>query len=351
MALHITEILLNWYQIHKRDLPWRNTQDPYKVWLSEIILQQTQVVQGLPYYQAFIKKYPTLNHLAKAPQDDVLKTWQGLGYYSRARNLHHTAKMVMNEYKGSFPDSYQGLIKLKGIGPYTAAAIASFCFQEAVPVMDGNVIRLVSRLFGVDGKMESKAFKDEIYQHLHKHIPKDQPDIFNQAMMEFGSLQCTPKNPNCMVCPFKTFCFAYKKDMVELLPPKKQKLVKKERFFDYVWIFDEQKRVFLEKRSKNDIWEGLYEPFLIENIKKTSEKQVLNTQILPFLQKLGQKIEITAPKNTFKHVLSHQNLFIRFWIVNIKIRAKKAGFIGLKQAQAKAMPILVRKYWERLNKI
>lgn len=343
--LRFSHILISWYQHHKRDLPWRNIKDPYKVWLSEVILQQTQVVQGLPYYQAFLKKYPTLSHLAKAPQDDVLKTWQGLGYYSRARNLHYTAKLVMNEHKGSFPNSYQGLIKLKGVGPYTAAAIASFCFQEAVPVMDGNVIRVISRLFGVDGKVESKGFKDEIYKHLYKHISKEQPDIFNQAMMEFGSLQCTPKNPNCEVCPFKNTCFAYKKGMVELLPPKKQKLVKKERFFDYVWIFDQKKRVFLEKRGPNDIWEGLYEPFLIENQKKTSEKQVLNTKILPFLQKLGQKIEITAPKTTFKHILSHQNLFIRFWVVNIKTEAKKGGFIDLKHAHSKGMPILVRKVW------
>lgn len=342
--------LIRWYEIHKRDLPWRTTQDPYKIWLSEIILQQTRVQQGLPYFEAFSSQFPTIVDLAKAPEDEILKTWQGLGYYSRARNLHHTAKFIAKELNGKFPSTYDTIIQLKGIGPYTAAAIASFCFHQPVPVIDGNVMRIISRIFGVDGDVQSALFKKRVYELLLPYAHKKTIAIFNQALMEFGSLQCIPGQPNCSVCIFKNECFAFKNNCVDQLPPKKVKITKKQRYFDYVWILDAQNHVFLKKRAEKDIWQGLYEPFLIESDAFTSEEMVLDDRILLELKKIGTTFEISPPEKTYKHVLSHQQLHIRFWTIKIHPKKKNKDFISLLEASQKGMPIVVRTNFEQVHK-
>jgi A/G-specific adenine glycosylase len=193
--------LLSWYMLHKRDLPWRNTQDPYLIWLSEIILQQTRVAQGLPYFQNFFDKYPQIELLANAPQDEVLKLWQGLGYYSRARNMHKTAQKIVNDFEGIFPGNYKNLLKLNGIGPYTAAAIASFAYNERVAVLDGNVFRVLARFFNLAEPIQTNEAKKIFTQLANDFLNKNEPALHNQAMMELGALVCTPKNPNCSACP------------------------------------------------------------------------------------------------------------------------------------------------------
>ena len=216
--------IIKWYEQHKRDLPWRNIKDPYRIWLSEIILQQTRVEQGLPYYEKFIKNFPSVKHLASAPADKVMKLWQGLGYYSRARNLHATAKEVVKTHKGKFPDEHADVIKLKGVGAYTAAAILSFAFEKPYAVVDGNVYRLLSRYFGIDTPIDSGQAKKEFYALAQSLIEGFPPAVFNQAIMEFGSVQCRPANPDCMQCVLHETCFAFRNKRVDQLPVKKQKL-------------------------------------------------------------------------------------------------------------------------------
>ena len=200
--------LLAWYPRHQRDLPWRHTRDPYAIWLSEVILQQTRVAQGLPYYETFLRAYPTVQHMAAAPEAEVLRYWQGLGYYSRARNMHRTARQVVEEYNGLFPGNYAGLLKLRGIGPYTAAAIASFAFDEAVAVLDGNVYRVLARIFGLHSDIAAPSSRKEFQAVADQHIPASTPADFNQAIMEFGAIQCTPAKPDCLFCPLQATCSA-----------------------------------------------------------------------------------------------------------------------------------------------
>ena len=229
--------LTSWYLQNKRDLPWRKTKNPYKIWLSEVILQQTRVVQGLPYYENFVNSFPTVFDLAKADEQQVLKIWQGLGYYSRARNLHHTAQYISENLNGEFPKTYNELIKLKGIGSYTASAIASFCFDEKVAVLDGNVYRVLSRYFGVETDISSSKAKKEFQNLADEVLDKNRPALFNQAIMEFGALQCVPKNPNCEVCVLNDSCLALKDKKVAQLPVKVKKTKVKKRFLNYLIFF------------------------------------------------------------------------------------------------------------------
>ena len=229
--MYISNTLISWYFSNKRDLPWRNTQDPYFIWLSEIILQQTRVEQGLPYYLHFAEKYPSVKHLAEASEDEIMRSWQGLGYYSRARNLHNAAKQVVNEYNSEFPKNYNELLKLKGVGEYTAAAIASFAYLEVCPVLDGNVFRFLSRYYGVKTPINSNNAKKEFIELAKQIIDPSQPHTFNQAIMEFGALQCKPKSPDCNVCPFQDSCYAFKNNEVAVLPIKEKKLKRSIRYF------------------------------------------------------------------------------------------------------------------------
>ena len=240
--------LTNWYSIHKRDLPWRQTKNPYNIWLSEIILQQTQVKQGLPYYEAFVKQYPTIFDLANASEEDVLKLWQGLGYYSRARNLHTTAKHIAFELNGEFPNNYKDLIKLKGVGDYTASAIASIAFNEVAAVVDGNVYRVLSRYFGIKTPINSTTGIKEFKALASSLIDTEQPATFNQAIMEFGAIQCKPKSPYCVICPLNDKCIALQKNAIDALPVKLKKTKVTKKFFNFLVCLDKDKRILLEQR-------------------------------------------------------------------------------------------------------
>lgn len=310
LSLHpFVHTILEWYPRHKRDLPWRNTKDPYIIWLSEIILQQTRVAQGLPYFLKFVENYPNVESLANAPSEDVMRLWQGLGYYSRARNLHECAKMVFNQYGGVFPDNYKELLKLKGIGSYTAAAIASFAFEEAIAVVDGNVFRVLSRYFGVATDIASPAGKKEFEKLANELIPHDFAGTFNQAIMEFGALQCVPKSPDCTICPLREGCFAHNKKIVAELPLKIKKLKIKERYFKYTYITCGD-YIVVKKRGEGDIWQGLFDFPMTE----VSEKSKLIDLLPDFVESL-KKIETLNVENssyTYKHILTHQRIFANF---------------------------------------
>lgn len=317
--------LLGWYEKHKRDLPWRKTRDPYKIWLSEIILQQTSVSQGLPYYERFLKKYPSLKELASAPEDDILKTWQGLGYYSRARNLLHTARYIQEELGGKFPDNYNSLLELKGIGPYTAAAISSFVFNENKVVLDGNVKRFISRLYGIQDDIDNS----ETIKHLRKRaqglLDHSVPSAFNQAIMELGALCCTPKNPNCPGCPLNAYCMAYKSDIVNEIPRKKKATSKKHRYMYYAVLFDINNMSCIRKRTPGDIWQGLYDFPLLETKKRLDHT--------PALSAFGfnEKPHSCLPSREYVHVLTHQKLHVRFLFFKLsgELQNLDTGFLKL----------------------
>lgn len=300
--VHFQRELINWYLKNKRDLPWRNTTDPYKVWLSEIILQQTRVDQGRPYYERFVKTYPTVKDLAGATEEQVLNLWKGLGYYSRARNLHKTAIQVKEQFKGVFPGSYNDLLTLTGIGPYTAAAIASFCFNESRAVLDGNVFRVLSRLHNISTPINTTAGFKEFSTLANSFLNKEDPATHNQAIMEFGALQCTPKNPNCKLCCFNVECLSLKEDVVSARPQKLKKLKKRTRFFFYTVLCDyEAKTVFLKKRIKKDIWQNFYDFHLLE----INEAESFET-----IKKERKTIDKV-------HKLTHQTLQVSFVMVDI----------------------------------
>jgi len=273
MQKSLVSNILEWYRQNARDLPWRHTKDPYKIWLSEIILQQTRVAQGLPYYLKFVKRFSDIESFAKATEDEILHLWQGLGYYSRARNMHHCAQTICNSYDGKFPQTYAALIKLKGIGEYTAAAISSFAYDERKPAIDGNIIRVVSRLFGIFDTPYTKESKKAVETISNNLILNTPPAAYNQAMMEFGALQCVPKNPDCSICPVADFCYALKHDLVKNLPAPKEKIEVKNRFF-YFLIFHYQEKVYIERRTQNDIWKNLFQFPLIETNEAKSETEI-----------------------------------------------------------------------------
>ncbi len=294
-------------------MPWKGEKNPYYIWLSEIILQQTRVEQGLPYFQRFKKRFPTVKQLAKAKEDEVMRLWQGLGYYSRARNLHETAKNIHNNYKGKFPNTFSELIKLKGIGDYTAAAIASFAFGEKKAVIDGNVIRVLSRVFGVEPAFDTSAGKRQFVQLAQKLIDEKQPGIYNQAIMDFGSLVCLPKKPKCTECPFSKFCFARQKNKTTELPSRKAKTKIKRRYFNY-FVIKSGKEILISKRTSNDIWKNLYELPLIE----TANFRVKNFPEIIF-QFLGVKsLPYFFVSNETVQLLSHRRIHFRFVEVDLK---------------------------------
>ncbi len=257
--------LLSWHQLVHRPMPWKGEKNPYLIWLSEIIMQQTRVEQGLPYYVAFKEKYPTITALANAPEDEVMRLWKGLGYYSRARNLHHAAKTVRDSFKGNFPQQYEEILSLKGVGAYTAAAIASFAYNEQYAVVDGNVYRVLSRFFGIDTPIDNHAAKKQFADIAAKLIQiSNKPAAFNQAIMDFGALQCSPARPDCETCPLQQHCFAAKHQMTDVFPVKEKKIAIRERFFHYLFIHHDE-HIFIRKRTHNDIWKNLYELPMIES--------------------------------------------------------------------------------------
>lgn len=329
--------LLNWYPRHRRDLPWRLTRDPYAIWLSEVILQQTRVKQGLPYYLDFVTSYPTVQDLAAAPQDEVLRHWQGLGYYSRARNMHHTAQQVVQEYGGQFPGSYQELLKLRGVGQYTAAAIASFAYDEQVAVLDGNVFRVLARVFGFSQDIAVPASRRVFQQLADTLIPAEQPAEFNQAIMEFGALQCTPRKPDCLFCPLQQQCYAFQRGMVQELPVKSKAKAARTRYFHYL-VLRYANTVYMRKRGPKDIWEGLYDFALHE----TDAPDFPVVAVVEAVEKLGGRVvtnRAEEPVAALRHILSHQKVEAKFHPVWLEapLSAEVLEATGLAPYQAAAI--------------
>ena len=301
----------SWYSLYKRDLPWRNTHNPYLIWLSEIILQQTRIDQGLAYYNRFALEFPTISDLAAASEDQILKLWQGLGYYSRARNLHFTAKYIQHNYNGVFPKDYNSILSLKGIGEYTAAAIASISFNLEHPAVDGNVYRVLSRFYGISNPIDTVAGKKVFYNLAQKLIIGTSPGMHNQALMEFGALQCTPKSPDCSQCPLHERCYAYSKQKIGELPVKQNTTKQRDRYFTYI-VLSFKNSTYLRKRVKNDIWMNLFEFPLIETENKVEiEKLTLDPEFHRIIPMVNQAV-IESVSDWKIHILSHQRIHYRF---------------------------------------
>jgi A/G-specific adenine glycosylase len=312
-----SNILTSWYLQNKRDLPWRKSRNPYFIWLSEVMLQQTRVAQGLSYYLKFTATFPTVFDLAKADESTVLKMWQGLGYYSRARNLHAAAKQIAYELNGKFPTSYSEIIKLKGIGDYTASAIASICFDEPSAVVDGNVYRVLSRHFGIHTSTNSSAGIKEFKTLAQSLIDISQPGNFNQAIMDFGALHCKPQNPLCESCPFAGSCIAFEKKLTKVLPLKDKKIKVKKRYFNFLVIQTADDKTILSERKGKGIWQGLYQFPLIEAAQNISGKELISEDA--FIRLFPENSSISLfNKKEIVHKLSHQHLHTQFWIVKTK---------------------------------
>jgi A/G-specific adenine glycosylase len=340
-----SNILIRWYLENKRDLPWRKTNNPYIIWLSEIILQQTKVAQGMPYFLSFTDAFPSIFDLASASEEQVLKLWQGLGYYSRARNLHQTAQFIAFELSGNFPESYTKLLELKGVGEYTAAAIASFSFNEAVPVVDGNVFRVLSRYFNIDTDISSSFAKKEFATLAYELMPKESPALFNQAIMEFGALQCVPKNPDCINCVFSPSCAALQKNKVLQLPVKSKKLKVKKRYFNYLVVTDASKNTLIQKRTSKGIWHNLYEFPLIETEKEENFEIIAHQIQLHYFKE--NKILSISEMNTesIVHKLSHQHLHIKFW--GVRLRDSLCQGVNQEQLRQHPFPIVIHNFIEK----
>jgi A/G-specific adenine glycosylase len=336
--MDFSKLLTDWYLQNKRDLPWRNTSNPYLIWLSEIMLQQTRVAQGMPYFLSFTSSFPTIFDLANANEEQVLKLWQGLGYYSRARNLHQTAQCIANELGGVFPDNYKDLLQLKGVGEYTAAAIASFAYNEVVPVVDGNVFRVLSRYFDIETDIASASAKKEFSALAHELIPKDNPALFNQAIMEFGALQCVPKSPNCSECIFNKSCAALQKKKVDQLPVKLKKIKVRNRFFNYLIFSDELQNTIIQKRTDKGIWHNLYEFPLIET-EKEENFETMSKQIKTDFQHWNILTIGEENSKSIIHKLSHQHLHIKFW--NVKIGGTIPNGINSTDLNTFPFPIVI----------
>lgn len=339
--------LINWYTVNKRDLPWRSTNNPYYIWLSEIILQQTQVVQGTPYYHAFTSQFPTVYDLANANEEDVLKLWQGLGYYSRARNLHWSAKYIVNELDGVFPDTYKDILKLKGVGDYTASAIASICFNEVTAVVDGNVYRALSRIFGIETPINSTSGQKEFKALAQQLIDKQQPAIFNQAIMEFGARQCKPKNPDCSVCPFKTSCLALKENKIAVLPVKLKKTKVTKKYFNFIVIISKNEKTILEQRVGSGIWQNLYQFPLIETEKPSTYNNIKSKiENLDVLEDMNFDVHLYNDTDII-HKLSHQHLYTKFWIVSVDESIENG--IDISNIKDYPVPILIGNFIDKFN--
>ncbi|PTX60031.1 A/G-specific DNA-adenine glycosylase [Kordia periserrulae] len=344
--MNFSKEIIHWYLQNKRDLPWRKTKDPYRIWLSEIMLQQTRVAQGLPYYEKFTAAFPTVYDLAKAEESQVLKLWQGLGYYSRARNLHYTAKDIVENYNGKFPSTYKELLQLKGVGDYTASAIASICFDEVAPVVDGNVYRVLARYFDIDTPINSTEGIKKFKELAFEVIAEDDPANFNQAIMEFGAVQCKPQNPYCIVCPLNNSCEGLKNQRVGMLPVKLKKTKIKHRWFNYLVVIAKETETLLEERTGKGIWQGLYQFPLLETKKAITDIHSHQEEIKALVQLRNFSI---TPYNTEAkiHKLSHQHLHTTFWIVETTENLKNG--ILLQEIRKYPVPILIGNFIEEFN--
>jgi A/G-specific adenine glycosylase len=340
--MDFAKTLTSWYLKNKRELPWRQKKDPYHIWLSEIILQQTRIEQGLPYYLKFIDAFPSVFELANAPLNTVLKNWQGLGYYSRARNLHTAAKFVAEELDGVFPENYRGLKELKGVGDYTASAIASICFEEPVAVVDGNVYRVLARYFDIDTPINSTAGIKEFKTLAEEIMDRENPGDYNQAVMEFGALQCKPQLPLCNTCPLANGCLALKNGKVGELPVKLKKAKVKKRYFNYLVFLSEDNNTIIEQREGKGIWEGLYQFPLLETNSLLNPNEILDDPA--FLEMAGPgEPEITLLNSLpIVHKLSHQHLYTRFWLIEKKELPEKG--IPTQSLKEYPVPVLIANF-------
>lgn len=344
-----SSILGDWYLKNRRDLPWRSLSDPYPIWLCEIILQQTRVEQGLPYWNRFLEAFPTIFELAKAEESQILRLWQGLGYYSRARNLHFAAKQIVELHGGKFPADYNSIRNLKGVGDYTAAAVASFAFNLPHAVVDGNVYRFLARYFGIATPIDSSAGKKEFALLAQKLLDRKHPGIHNQAMMEMGATICKPTSPLCTICPFAHSCHALAKNEISTLPVKSKTIKVIKRHFQFV-IIHTPKHVLIKRRSGNDIWQGLYDFPLIETTKLISPEEVLNSQLIAELA--GKKFHLRRKSSTIKHQLSHQTIYaVFYWLEVDKLTSNGLDGAYIKvlfsELDNYGMPQLIVKYLEQ----
>ena len=335
--------IINWYQSNKRDLPWRHTKDPYKIWISEIILQQTRVNQGLKYYLKFIDHFPNVAKMAQASEDEILKLWQGLGYYSRARNLHATAKNIYKNHNNTFPDNYKDLLKLKGVGPYTAAAIASFAYNEAQAVVDGNVYRVLSRYYGIYTPINSTEGQKEFANLAQDLIDKKHASTYNQAIMEFGAIQCKIKQVDCESCPLKNSCKSYASKLQDSLPIKIKKTKIRHRYFDY-FILSHNNKYQLQQRLEKDIWNKLYQFPLMESESFVEEKNIMKTDW--WNENIPEGSQITNIKTAKIHKLSHQHIHARFWYIKTPEKTNIAQCINVAEdrLESYAVPKLIADY-------
>ena len=342
--MNFSNTLIYWYLQNQRDLPWRKTKNPYFIWLSEIMLQQTRVAQGLEYYEKFTSEFPTIFDLANADESTVLKMWQGLGYYSRARNLHFTAKYIAKELNGEFPSTYADILKLKGVGDYTASAIASFAFNEPTAVVDGNVYRVLSRYFGIETAINSSTGIKEFKTLADTLIKKEEPANYNQAIMEFGAIQCKPKKPLCLFCPLSDSCVALQNNLIEKLPVKEKKLKVKHRYFNYLVVTTDDNTTILSERKGKGIWQGLYQFPLIESDKTINKETLVTSKEFKDLFPNETTISLFNSKEIV-HKLSHQHLHTFFWIVETQhLSLAKTDW---KDVEKYPVPVLIANFLEQ----
>lgn len=339
---HIRQGLATWYERHKRDLPWRSTKDPYAIWISEIILQQTRVDQGLDYYYRFLERFPNVRSLAEAEEDEVLKLWQGLGYYSRARNLHKAARQILQEYRGVFPSDHKSILDLKGVGPYTAAAVASFAFDIPAAAVDGNVSRVISRLFAVKDPINKGPGIRSIELLANELLNQQNPAQHNQAIMEFGALQCVPSSPQCAICPLAEVCEARLQDVVSELPIKIKNIKRRNRYFHYLIVLEKDK-IALQQRGEKDIWQGLYEFPLIE---KEDAAPLDENDLKGFGL---DNVTISSSNSVSKHVLSHQDIHATFHHIKLNNQPKSLRLERIIDLEKFALPRLIDRYLHSHN--
>ena len=343
--IFFTRNLLKWhFEENDRQLPWKNEKDPYKIWLSEIILQQTRAEQGLPYYQRFIEQYPDVHLLAHAPEAEVFRLWQGLGYYNRCRNLIAAAQTISRDYKGKFPQHYEAILALKGVGNYTAAAIASFAFGLPYAVLDGNVYRVLARYFGIDTETDSTTGKKQFQELAQALLDQEQPAAFNQAIMDFGASVCKPKAPECTACSLAPACVAYKQDMVQLLPVKGKKIKVTERYFHY-FVLQVGDEVYIRERIAKDIWQNLFEFYLVE-----TDRATLQPEDLPVAD--TEQATLPAPLFSNRQRLTHQLIISDFYLFTLKKKPgnlKKGLWIKSSLLKNYAFPKTILSFFNRKN--
>ena len=344
--MKFSNTLIYWYLQNKRDLPWRKSKDPYLVWLSEIILQQTRIAQGMSYFLKFVDTFPSVHDLANADELTVLKLWQGLGYYSRARNLHFSAKYISSELNGVFPRTYKDIIKLKGVGDYTASAIASICFDEPTAVVDGNVYRVLARHYGIFTPINSSKGIKEFKALAQSVLDTSQPGIYNQAIMDFGSMQCKPQNPDCQSCPLSASCVAVDKEKIQDLPVKEKKIKIKKRYFNFLVLVTQEGKTILEERKDKGIWQGLYQFPLIESKNELSVEQLVALSY--FQETIPQNSKLTLfNQDLIVHKLSHQHIYARFWIV--KTKNSQLADIAWKDIDLFPVPVLISNFLDKFT--